>query len=262
MEKVAAISLFAQVYANQSCWDHIWRVPPDVLGTVGYDCGDGSASDMAREIAQLMELKRRLAAIRASVQTGVVTATVLIQTGNDPLDVIVSAHEAITNPSWRNPAAMFLAALPVFSAALVGKTADAADVGKAEDMATRETGAVDPGHIPLSQSISRIHGKQIPYPQLRDPRTGGNIHFPTGIQGPVDKSRRVSWDSKKDSAAFLAEWHRWGYATPLGGWDKCDIRHIQPQESGGTNDFWNLVPVERSTHQDLFLEFWREFTGL
>jgi len=188
-----------------------------------------------------------------TVQTGNVTATVLIQIGNDPLDVIVSAHEAITNSFWRNTAATNLAVLPVLSAAIARKRVDAADVGKAEDMAAREVGAVDSGHSSLSQSISRVHVKLIPYPQLRDPRTGRNIHFPTGIQEPVDKSRRVSWDSKKDRAAFLAEWHRWGYAIPLGGWGKYDIHHIQPREFGGTKNFWNLAPVESSTHQDLFL---------
>jgi len=35
---------------------------------------------------------------------------------------------------------------------------------------------------------------------------------------------------------------------------------VMPREFGGTNDFWNLVPVERGTHRSLFNEFRREFT--
>ena len=31
---------------------------------------------------------------------------------------------------------------------------------------------------------------------------------------------------------------------------------------GGGNDFWNLVPVERQTHWDLFNSFWGQFNGL
>ncbi len=117
-------------------------------------------------------------------------------------------------------------------------------------------------HASNSGLVARIQGKLNLYPKVIDPRTGRHIQFPSGIKGPVDKSLRVAWDSKMDRAALIAEWHRRGYATPRGGWDKFDIHHIQPREFGGTNDFWNLVPVERNTHQELFNEFWREFTGL
>ena len=57
---------------------------------------------------------------------------------------------------------------------------------------------------------------------------------------------------------FIREWHERGYGTPKGGWDNYDIHHIQPRELGGDNDFWNLVPVERGTHQVEFNSFWRE----
>lgn len=36
----------------------------------------------------------------------------------------------------------------------------------------------------------------------------------------------------------------------------------KPREFGGTNDFWNLVPVERTTHQKEFNAFWRQFGAL
>jgi hypothetical protein len=100
------------------------------------------------------------------------------------------------------------------------------------------------------------------YPNVLDPRTGRSIPFPSGIRGPVEQSLRVSWDSKANKAAFISEWYQRGYSTPTGGWGNYDIHHILPQKFGGTNDFWNLVPVERGTHQELFNSFWREFTGL
>ena len=109
--------------------------------------------------------------------------------------------------------------------------------------------------------VARIQGKLRLYPQVIDARTGRHIGFPSGITGKVDKSLRVPW-TKQDRASFIAEWHRRGFAEPTGGWDKYDIHHIHPREFGGTNDFWNLVPVERGTHQELFNEFWREFLGL
>ena len=59
-----------------------------------------------------------------------------------------------------------------------------------------------------------------------------------------------------------SEWYRRGYQTPRGGWENYDIHHILPREFGGGNDFLNLMPVERQTHQDLFNSFWRDFIGL
>lgn len=35
-----------------------------------------------------------------------------------------------------------------------------------------------------------------------------------------------------------------------------------PREYGGTNDFGNLVPVERRTHQLEFNTFWQKFGHL
>lgn len=99
------------------------------------------------------------------------------------------------------------------------------------------------------------------YPQVIDPRTARAIPFPSGVGQRVDKSFRLAWDSKADRAAFIAEWHRQGYAHPPGGWNQYDIHHVHPREFGGSNDFWNLVPVERGTHQSQFNSFWREFTG-
>lgn len=118
------------------------------------------------------------------------------------------------------------------------------------------------GNVARSPLVNRILAKLNLYPKVIDPRTGRDIVFPSGIQGRVDKALRVTWNSSSDRAAFIAEWYRRGYATPRGGWARYDIHHIQPLEFGGTNDFWNLVPVERGTHSRLFNDFWRLFEGL
>ncbi len=112
-----------------------------------------------------------------------------------------------------------------------------------------------------SALVVQIQSKLDLYPKVIDARTGRHIGFPSGITGKVDKSLQVPW-AKHHRAGFIAEWKARGYAEPVGGWDKYDIHHIQPREFGGTNDFWDLVPVERETHQDLFNEFRREFLEL
>jgi hypothetical protein len=115
------------------------------------------------------------------------------------------------------------------------------------------------GTFRIARSLtSRIMGRLWRYPQVIDPRTGRNISFPVGSLRRVPKSQRVPW-SNQERGAFIQEWHRRGYPVPKGGWDKYDIHHVHPRELGGTNDFWNLVPVERKTHQELLNTFWREF---
>lgn len=47
------------------------------------------------------------------------------------------------------------------------------------------------------------------------------------------------------------------------GWypspDKYDIHHIQPLSRGGTNDFSNLVPLERGAEHAQFTEWWLSY---
>lgn len=74
----------------------------------------------------------------------------------------------------------------------------------------------------------------------------------------VLREQRVPW-GPKERAAFIAEWIRRTYPVPAGGWNNYDIHHIRPREFGGTNNFDNLVPVERQTDHRLFNEFWREY---
>jgi hypothetical protein len=109
-----------------------------------------------------------------------------------------------------------------------------------------------------SSIVARVMARIWRYPNVIDPRTGRRIPFPTGNLQAVPKAQRVPWtpDHRRD---FIREWQQRGYGTPRGGWDKYDIHHIQPRQLGGSNDFWNLVPVESGTHQREFNSFWREF---
>jgi hypothetical protein len=110
----------------------------------------------------------------------------------------------------------------------------------------------------LDSVTARVMAKLWRYPRVTDLRTGRPIRFPTNSLQIVPREQRVLWGAN-ERAAFIKEWHERGYPRPPGGWDKYDIHHIQPRELGGTNDFWNLTPVERETHQSLFNAFWREF---
>ncbi len=93
------------------------------------------------------------------------------------------------------------------------------------------------------------------YPSVPDLRTGKPIIFPTGELNRVSKENRVPWTAK-ERGEFIREWYRRGYSTPRGGWAEYDIHHIKPKEFGGTNDFWNLTPVQRTTHAKEFNSFW------
>jgi len=123
---------------------------------------------------------------------------------------------------------------------------------------TSKQPAEQPGSKVQTDLVSKVKGQLWRYPKVIDPRTGRPIPFPTGHLKPVPVQQRASWGNA-ERGAFIREWHRRGYDTPRGGWDNYDIHHIHPRELGGGNDFWNLVPVERGTHQAGFNTFWMEF---
>lgn len=104
----------------------------------------------------------------------------------------------------------------------------------------------------------RMNRSGVSYPSVIDPRTGQPIQFPEGDLVRVPKSARVEW-GLKERGEFIAEWYRQGYPTPSGGWSDYDIHHIRPREFGGTNDFWNLVPVKRTVHQQQLNPFWADW---
>ena len=96
------------------------------------------------------------------------------------------------------------------------------------------------------------------HPEILDPRMGQNIPFP---KGKIKFIRRADKRPRNTNlrSEFIDEWHERGYQTPEGGWSRYDIHHIHPVELGGTDDFWNLVPVERKRHQELFNKFWDDY---
>ncbi len=103
-----------------------------------------------------------------------------------------------------------------------------------------------------------VNSKGDPYPTVIDPRTGDPIPFPSGKLTWVPPEDRVVWDNmtRRD---YIKQWFDMGYSEPAGGWDRYDIHHILPREYGGTNDFWNLVPVERDVHQQILTPWWNAF---
>lgn len=133
-----------------------------------------------------------------------------------------------------------------------------------EDIAATGPGAAQAGAIRIRMTtpdegasrILAVNRNGTLYPEVPDPRTGRPIPFPDGELARVDMSKRASWDSKADRYAYIREWHDRGYETPRGGWSQYDVHHIQPLEFGGRNNFWNLVPVQRQTHQNEFNMFW------
>jgi hypothetical protein len=114
--------------------------------------------------------------------------------------------------------------------------------------------------VPTNSATGDAPLKLNQYPKIIDPRIGKDIPFPSNVGQIIPQERRVPWGAL-ERANFIAEWYRRGYPTPEGGWQKYDIHHILPREFGGGNDFWNLVPIDRQTHQRLFNNFWRSYNG-
>lgn len=166
------------------------------------------------------------------------------------------AAEAQAGFSLAAVAAGGVQSLSVSASGLVVSLAPAA----VASVAWKEGGGAASTTSPTAEGplVSRVKGQLWRYPRVIDPRTGREIPFPTGELQQVPRVRRVPWGAV-EREAFIRQWIERGYPPPRGGWDNYDIHHIHPRELGGTNDFWNLVPVERGTHQQLFNAFWREF---
>ncbi|WP_238076860.1 hypothetical protein [Rhodococcus erythropolis] len=104
------------------------------------------------------------------------------------------------------------------------------------------------------------------YPAILDPRTFETIRpFPYGMPS-VPPADRVTWSSSARQI-FLAEWEERGFpvpepaapgADPWAGWE---VHHILPRKYGGTNDFWNLVPLPTSIHA-LFTRWWEFYADI
>lgn len=103
-----------------------------------------------------------------------------------------------------------------------------------------------------------VNSRGEPYPVVTDPRTGKPIPPPPDDLEWVPAENRVVWNqSEKDK--FITEWRSRGYPDPPGGWGEYDIHHITPRQYGGSNDFENLVPVLRETHQQQLNRWWNYY---
>jgi hypothetical protein len=96
------------------------------------------------------------------------------------------------------------------------------------------------------------------YPKVLDIRTGEPIPYLGEGLTKIPVEARVPWGAS-ERAAFIKEWYNRGFSTQEGGWSNYDIHHILPREYGGANSFDNLVPVERSVHQNEFDPWWRGY---
>ncbi|TAE39864.1 MAG: hypothetical protein EAZ70_04770 [Runella slithyformis] len=107
-----------------------------------------------------------------------------------------------------------------------------------------------------SSNVASVEARLSLYPNVIDPRTG--MRIPLNPRPPVPQNLRVDWN-KDLRGNYIREYIGRGYPNPAGGWAEYDIHHILPRQYGGTNDFWNLVPVLRRTHQNEFNNFWKLF---
>ncbi|MBP2327987.1 hypothetical protein JOF56_008372 [Kibdelosporangium banguiense] len=98
------------------------------------------------------------------------------------------------------------------------------------------------------------------YPQVVDRRTMRMIEYPGDGLVKVPLEQRVPPLTGMDKAAYIREFYRRGHQLAPGAtWDGVDLHHIRPREYGGTNDFDNLVPVDRAAHRELFNRWWADY---
>lgn len=167
-------------------------------------------------------------------------------------------------PPLRAPNSVAIPEKQALSNSLESGTSSSSLGGESPQLATAGAKRGGPGaaarnapEFPPSATINRAG---MAYPEVIDPRTQEPIPFPEGELKIVPKENRATWTREgKNRYAFIKEWYKREYEEPTGGWQNYDIHHIKPLEYGGTNDFNNLVPVHRGTHQDEFTRFWRNF---
>lgn len=109
--------------------------------------------------------------------------------------------------------------------------------------------------------LEPVNARGEPFPHFIDPRTGQPVPPPPAALKWTPKEMRVPWNRELRSE-FIREWARKGYRTPPGGWPSNDVHHIIPREWGGTNDFWNLVPVQQEIHRTLINKWWNAFVSM
>jgi 5-methylcytosine-specific restriction endonuclease McrA len=76
----------------------------------------------------------------------------------------------------------------------------------------------------------------------------------------LPSEQRTTYDGGADRNNFIKEWQARGYPRAPNNWEASDtqLHHIKPLERGGTNDFWNIVPLHPEVHK-LFTVYWRTY---
>jgi len=82
------------------------------------------------------------------------------------------------------------------------------------------------------------------------------VPFPDGATERIPRGDRVPWNGTL-RRQFIKAWEEAGYEAL--NWADYEIHHILPREFGGTNDFWNLVPVESNYHRQVISPWWAGF---
>ena len=124
---------------------------------------------------------------------------------------------------------------------------------------------VDSPNFGSSCEQAPINPSGNPYPCTRDIRTGQNIPYPfaAGQEPParIPRNQRLSRNPNKYKRDYVCKYH---FKTPqLEGndpWEEYQIHHIFPLEYGGTNDFWNQVPLLGPDHRP-FTTYWKGWEG-
>jgi hypothetical protein len=126
-------------------------------------------------------------------------------------------------------------------------------------MGTIFSGDAPPG-VEFDSEGLPLNRKGLPYPRILDPRTGQTIPFPVGPLVKLPENQRTPYEAGKDRAKFITEWHARGYPRTTNGWEGkvIEVHHIRPLDRGGTNEFWNLVPLAPEVHLQ-FTNYWRSY---
>jgi hypothetical protein len=126
-----------------------------------------------------------------------------------------------------------------------------------EDSGVR--GVADPGGGGGGGSSSGgrpLNKNKVPYPEVKV-KGYGEVKFPKGKLIKTDPQPLRDAFTKKLKIGFRTWWHKkygW-YPNP----DIYDLHHIHPLAWGGTNDFSNLVPLNRFTQHKLLTGCWASF---
>lgn len=210
--------------------------------------GDGSAAMIGPvNLTRAASLPRRVLAFLAAVLAALLAVAVGLAGGGPASAATTSAAQTRVGASTSADAVVVGPSASITAGQRLGNSPPRAGIVVATGVAAEAGG-------------DALNAAGRAYPKVLDPRTGDPIPAPpSGLSG-VPVGDRVPWGAQQ-RGAYIKEWYDQGYSTPEGGWSNYDIHHVTPREYGGTNDFNNLVPVERTVHQQEFNPWWMNYGG-